>query len=275
MRTVQHQVEETSREAILVEDAHIRPMMGFEILEPLPSRTVPYAKVDPFILVHEARFRLSELQDVDTKHPHRGFDNLWYILQGSASTGHSTGPDGAIERARLPEGALLALRTGKGAWHAEGIGAEQRAEGLGDTEWRSVLFWVNLARKDKQAEPSAQVLLPDQITVRKEGDATVRVLVGEGSPVELGTPAIVFDVGFPDGGASTLDVPSEFQGFAYMLDGEATFGANGRRANPAQLVLLGPGEELTITDAVPGTRFLLMAGRPYGEAPVFNGPYVD
>jgi redox-sensitive bicupin YhaK (pirin superfamily) len=275
MGIMQQEAEVTSREAILVEDAHIRPMMGFEILEPLPSRNVPYAQADPFILVHEARFRLSELQDVDTKHPHRGFDNLWYILEGSASTGHSTGPDGEIERARLPEGALLALRTGKGAWHAEGIGAEQRAEGLGDTEWRSVLFWVNLARKDKQAEPSAQVLLPDRITVRKDGDATVRVLVGEGSPVELGTPAIVFDVEFPDGGASTTPVPSEFQGFAYLLDGEATFGANGRRARPPQLVLLGPGEELTVTDAVPGTRFLLMAGKPYGETPVFNGPYVD
>src|SRR6266508_6780228 len=114
-------VETTGRAAILVEDAARIRMMGFEILEPLPSRSVPYAQVDPFILVHEARFRLSELQDVDTKHPHRGFDNLWYILQGSASTGHSTGPRGAIERARLPEGALLALRTGKGAWHAEAI----------------------------------------------------------------------------------------------------------------------------------------------------------
>jgi len=272
---MQHLVEETSREAVLVEDAHIRPMMGFEILEPLPSRTVPYAQVDPFILVHEARFRLSELQDVDTKHPHRGFDNLWYILQGSASTGHSTGPDGAIERARLPEGALLALRTGKGAWHAEAIGAEQRAEGLGDTEWRSVLFWVNLARKDKQAEPSAQVLLPEQITARKEGDATVRVLVGEGSPLQLGTPAIVYDVEFADGGTFTTQVPSEFQGFAYLLDGEATFGANAQRARPPQLVLFGPGEALTVTDAAPGTRFLLMAGKPYGETPVFNGPYVD
>ena len=30
-----------------------------------------------------------------------------------------------------------------------------------------------------------------------------------------------------------------------------------------------------MTDAVPGTRFLLMAGEPYGETPVFNGPYVD
>jgi redox-sensitive bicupin YhaK (pirin superfamily) len=24
-----------------------------------------------------------------------------------------------------------------------------------------------------------------------------------------------------------------------------------------------------------GTRFMLMAGKPYGEAPIYNGPYVD
>ena len=29
-----------------------------------------------------------------------------------------------------------------------------------------------------------------------------------------------------------------------------------------------------MTDATPGTRFLLMAGKPYREAPVFNGPFV-
>jgi redox-sensitive bicupin YhaK (pirin superfamily) len=269
------QLETTGREAVLVEDAHIRPMMGFEILEPLPSRSVPYEQVDPFILVHEARFRLSDLKDVDTKHPHRGFDNLWYILEGSASTGHSTGPGGAIERARLPKGALLALRTGRGAWHAEAIGADERREGLGDTEWRSVLFWVNLARKDKQAEPSAQVLLPEQIPARQEGDATVRVLVGAGSPVLLGTPAIVLDIELPTGGDVTTAVPPEFQGFAYVLEGEAAFGANRRRAKPPQLVLLGHGEEFTVTDASPGTRYLLMAGQPYGEEPVFNGPFVD
>jgi quercetin 2,3-dioxygenase len=275
MRKMQQQVEGTSRDAVLVEDAHIRPMMGFEILEPVPTRSVPYERLDPFILVHESRFRLSELADVDTKHPHRGFDNLWYILEGSASTGHSTGPGGAIERARLPKGALLALRTGRGAWHAEGIGAEERDEGLGDTEWRSVLFWVNLARRDKQVEPSAQVLLPEQMSVRQEGDATVRVLVGEGSPVPLGTPALILDVELPEGGTFTTPVPPEFQGFAYVLEGGGALGANKRRARPPQLVLLGPGEQFTVTDATPGTRFMLMAGQPYGETPVFNGPYVD
>src|SRR5215204_6880672 len=82
----------------------------------------------------EGRMRLSDVGKVDTKHPHRGFDNLWYVIEGSASTGHSTGPNGAIERARLSEGALLALRTGRGVWHAEAIGADELDEGQADAE---------------------------------------------------------------------------------------------------------------------------------------------
>jgi quercetin 2,3-dioxygenase len=275
MRKMSQQVEEREREAVLVEDAALIRMMGMPVLEAVPSRGAPYEQTDPFILVHEGRFRLSEMSGKDTKHPHRGFDNLWYVLQGSASTGHSTGPDGAIERARLSKGALLALRTGRGAWHAEAVGADEVEEGHGDTEFRSVLFWVNLARKDKNVEPSAQVVQPDEISVRKDGDAIVRVLVGEGSSVHLGTPALILDIELPEGGQVTTPVPPEFQGFAYMLDGEASFGANRRRAKRPQLVLLGPGERFTVTDAVPGTRFMLMTGQPYGEMPVFNGPFVD
>jgi redox-sensitive bicupin YhaK (pirin superfamily) len=275
MSDVRQQVEGTKRDAILVEDAALIRMMGMPVLEAVPSRGAPYERTDPFILVHEGRFRLSEMVGKDTKHPHRGFDNLWYVLHGSASTGHSTGPGGSIERARLGEGSLLALRTGRGAWHAEAIGQDEVEEGHGDTEFRSLLFWVNLARKDKDVGPSAQVLQPEQIPVRQEVDATVRVLVGEGSPVHLGTPALILDVELPEGGTFTTPVPSEFQGFAYVLEGEAAFGANRRPARPPQLILLGPGEDLTVTDATPGTRFMLMTGKPYREAPVFNGPYVD
>ena len=103
----------------------------------------------------------------------------------------------------------------------------------------------------------------------------MRTLVGAGSPVRLGTPALILDVELPTGGQVATPVPPGFQGFAYLLEGEAAFGANRRRARPAQLVLLGPGSELAVTDAAPGTRFLLMTGQPYGEAPIFNGPYVD
>jgi redox-sensitive bicupin YhaK (pirin superfamily) len=268
-------VEKSFRDAVLVEDAALIRMMGIPVLEALPARGVPYDRVDPFILLHEARFRPSELTGKDTRHPHRGFDNVWYVLQGTASTGHTTGPGGTVERARLSEGSLLALRTGRGAWHAEAVGADEVDAGLGDTEFRSVLFWVNLARRDKQAEPSAQVVPGDELTVRREGDATVRELVGDGSRVQLGTPTLILDVELPQGGQVTTPVPPEFQGFAYLLEGEATFGASRRRARPPQLVLLGPGDAVPVMDAVAGSRFLLMAGKPYGETPVFNGPFVD
>ena len=269
------QVETKRREAILVEDAARIRVMDFPVLEALPSRSVPYEQVDPFILLHEARLRLSDLANVDTRHPHRGFDNIWYVIEGSASTGHSTGPGGKMERARLSKDALLALRTGRGAWHAEALGADEVGEGMGDTEFRSVLFWVNLARKDKHAEPSAQLVQPEQIPVRHEGDATVRVLVGDGSPVHLGTPALILDIELPTGGQVTTSVPPKFQGFAYVLEGEGMFAANRRPARPAQQDQLGRGGEFTVTDAVKGTRFLLMAAQPYGETPRFNGPFVD
>jgi len=139
---MREQVQTASREAVLVEDAALHRMMGLPVLEAVPARGAPYQLTDPVILVHEARFRPAEMAGRDTRHPHRGFDNLWYVLEGSASTGHTTGPGGAIERARLREGSLLWLRTGRGAWHAERVGAEEVDAGQGDTEFRSVLFWV-------------------------------------------------------------------------------------------------------------------------------------
>ena len=202
-------------------------------------------------------------------HPHRGFDNLWYVLEGAVSTGHSTGPDAAMERAHMSEGALGA------AGQDEACGMpmpsdDELAEGQADAE-SSVLFWVNLARKDKQAQPSAQVLQPEQIATRQEGDATVRVLVGEGSPASRDARAHPRRrAAGRRGGHHT--VPPEFQGFAYVLEGEAAFGANRRRAKPPQLVLLGRGDELG-HGCRPGTRYLLLAGQPYGEVPIFNGPY--
>src|SRR6185312_9388590 len=59
------------RAAILVEDAHVRPMMGLEVLEPVPARNVPYEVSDPFILVHEATVPINpERAKLDTTHPH-------------------------------------------------------------------------------------------------------------------------------------------------------------------------------------------------------------
>jgi redox-sensitive bicupin YhaK (pirin superfamily) len=269
------QIDTAQRDIVLVEDAHIRPMMGNQVLESLPSRDIPYSLVDPYILVHEADLKITpEQPSQDTTHPHRGFDNLWYAITGSSSTGHGTGPGGTFERARLDQGSLLFIRTGRGVSHAEGIGDDERREGK-TSQMRGLLFWVNLARKDKNVEPTAQVVQPNEVPVRHEGDATMRVLVGEGSPVRLGTPGLILDVELPAGGAVNIPVPAGFNGFVHMLEGEASFGANGSWARRGQIAVLGPGSALAVKDAQPGTRFVLMAGKPYGETPIYNGPYVD
>jgi redox-sensitive bicupin YhaK (pirin superfamily) len=268
-------IQTVERDAVLIEDAHVRPMMGLEVLEPVPARNVPYDLSDPYILVHEATVPINpERAKLDTTHPHRGFDNLWYIIAGVASTGHSTGPGGAFERAQLETGGLLKIRTGRGVYHAESIGADELRDGK-TGEFRSVLFWVNLARKEKHVEPTSQVVMPDELPTATVGDATVRTLVGPGSPVQLGTPGLILDVDLPKGGSLRVSVDPAFNAFVWMLDGEASIGANTQQARRSQIALLGPGDGLTVTDAQPGTRFMLMSGKPYGEAPVYNGPYVD
>ena len=269
------QVQTAEREAVLVEDAHVRPMMGIEVLEPVPAANLPYELTDPYVLVHEATMPITpERATLDTTHPHRGFDNLWYILSGTASTGHSTGPEGAFERARLETGDLLKIRTGRGVYHAESIGADELREGR-TGEFHSVLFWVNLARRDKPVEPTAQVVRSGEIPTRTDGDAIVRTLVGEGSSVELGTPGLILDVTMRSGGSFRTPIDPDFNAFVWMLEGEAAIGSNRLLATRSQIALLGSGTELTVADAQPGTRFMLMSGKPYAEMPIFNGPYVD
>jgi hypothetical protein len=128
------QIETGEREVVLLEDAHIRPMMGLDVLEPLPSWSIPYSRVDPFILVHGAVVPITEERaSMDSRHPHRGFDNLWYLLAGEASTGHSTGPGGAMERAaadriapEAPNGPWCVARRGDRRRRGQGGQGRQR-----------------------------------------------------------------------------------------------------------------------------------------------------
>jgi redox-sensitive bicupin YhaK (pirin superfamily) len=77
------------------------------------------------------------------------------------------------------------------------------------------------------------------------------------------------------GGDFSTAIEPEFNAFVWMLEGEAEIGVNRRRAGRSDIAVLGPGGGLTVTGAQPGTRFMLMAGKPYGEEPIYNGPYVD
>ena len=68
--------------------------------------------------------------------------------------------------------------------------------------------------------------------------------------------------------------PAEFNAFVWMLVESASIGSNRRHTVKSQIAVLGPGAALTVADGTPGVRFMLMSGRPYGEQPIFNGPYL-
>ena len=156
-------------------------------------------------------------------------------------------------------------------WHAEGIGADEVREGKAG-EIRGVLFWVNLARRDKDVEPTAQVVRPEDLpsagtVMPSSGPWSARVA---GRARDAG---LILDVELPEGG--TFGAPClRLQRFVYLLEGEAT---SAPTASEPAIADRAPrcGRCLTVTDAQPGTRFMLMAGKPYGETPVYNGPFVD
>ena len=73
-------------------------------------------------------------------------------------------------------------------------------------------------------------------------------------------------------------VPPEYHAFAYIVDGEGAFGAEGERAVDGQMVMFATdGDEVMIAnpvDAESELNVLLIAGAPLGEPVARYGPFV-
>lgn len=253
-----------TRSTLVADSTVVLEGPGIPVRRALPSSAATYDLVDPFLLLDDARLSIGEDAPSFSKHPHRGFEIVTYMLLGSM--GHMA-EDG--ETSEIRAGGLLRLTAGRGMWHGEGSGAESPGE------IHALQLWINLARAQKGIEPSYQVVEPGQIPVHTEDGATVRVLVGDGSPTVLQTPALYLDIALAGSSSYTKAIPEGFQGFVYLLNGAGHFGAERIVAAKGQLVVLGSDPELTVGQAEPGTRFILCAGRPHREEPRWRGPYVD
>ena len=263
--------ETALRTAALVGDSHVvMEGAGVPVRRVLPSRQATYGLVDPWLLLDE--FKMESFGGESfPPHPHRGFEIVTYMVEGAANHTDSEGNSGEVR-----SGGLQRITAGRGIWHGEGGGSGPAGPVHG------LQLWINLPRADKQIPPGYEAVQAEQIPEKTIGDARVRVLVGEGSPTKLHTPAIYLDATLPAGGATELTVPAGFQGFAYVLDGAGSFGANRLDAAATQVVVLGKAEGQTSGDtAFPvsagaeGVRFVFAAARPIGETPYFNGPFVD
>ena len=254
-----------ARAAQLVAGSHVvMEGAGVPVRRVLPSREVPYRLVDPYLLLDEFRMESFGGGESFPPHPHRGFEIITYMLQG---TGHHTDSEGNAGAVRA--GGLQRITAGRGIWHGEGGGEGPPGPVHG------LQLWINLAQAQKRIPPGYQAVQAEEIPEQTVGDARVRVLVGEGSPTRLQTPALYLDVQVPPQGHTAIAVPEGFQGFAYVMEGDGRFGSTGAAASAGQIVVLGPGGPFAAAGGPRGVRFVLAAGAPHREPVRFNGPFVD
>ncbi len=249
---------------------------GFLVRRPFPKPALQM--FDPFLL-------LDEMGPVDLApggakgapdHPHRGFETVTYVLSGEMEHKDSRGHSG-----RLGPGDVQWMTAGAGVIHSEMPSAEFSRRG---GRMHGFQLWVNLPKRDKMMAPRYQEIPAARIpTARSEdGLVTVRVIAGEAlgarAVIETRTPIIYLHFTVRPGGRVVQPVPAEYNAFAYVVDGEGVFGADGERAGDGQMVMFSrDGGEVTVENPAGSAgplELLLIAGAPLDEPVARYGPFV-
>ncbi|HEY0380177.1 MAG TPA: pirin family protein [Pyrinomonadaceae bacterium] len=249
---------------------------GFLVRRPFPKAS--FSEFDPFLLLDE--MGPMELAPGKAKgapdHPHRGFETVTYLLSGEMEHKDSRGHAG-----RLRAGDVQWMTAGAGVVHSEMPSREFQRDG---GRLHGFQLWVNLPRREKMTSPRYQEIPASQIPKATSDDrlVTVSVIAGEAmgkqAVVETRTPIIYLHYTIKPGGAVSQRVPDAYSAFAYVVDGEGLFGAEGERAADGQMVMFAQdGDEVAINnpaDAGATLDVLLIAGVPLNEPVARYGPFV-
>jgi redox-sensitive bicupin YhaK (pirin superfamily) len=247
---------------------------GFLVRRPFP--TPEFSEFDPFLLLDE--MGPMELGPGEAKgapdHPHRGFETVTYMLSGELE--HK---DSREHAGRLTAGDVQWMTAGAGVVHSEMPSADFKRTG---GRMHAFQLWVNLPKRDKMIKPRYQEIPGSQIpkATSSDGLVTVTVIAGEAlgqkAVIETRTPIIYLHYRIKTGGSVSQPVPHSYNGFAYVIDGEGKFGAEGEHAKDGQMVLFAQGgDEVRIENAADATlEVLLIAGLPLNEPVARYGPFV-
>ncbi|MBT2728979.1 pirin family protein [Bacillus sp. ISL-75] len=220
---------------------------------------------DPFLFLAEDFFKKGTFDF----HPHRGIETVTYVIEGKLE--HQ---DNKAGRGELEPGDVQWMTAGKGVIHIE-----DPAEG---ETVHSLQLWVNLPREHKMAEPRYQNLRAKDMPVREEDGVLIRIFSGSSGGIQSTTknyvPVTMIEINLQPGATVTQDLPGDYNGFMYVLEGKGQFGKSKTEAEKGHVLLLGKGEagqtsEVTIT-ARESLRLLLYAGKPLNEPIVARGPFV-
>src|SRR6185369_14270200 len=118
---------------------------GFVVHRPFPTPQLD--DIDPFLLLD--RMGPITLAPGEAKgapdHPHRGFETVTYLLEGTMEHKDSRGNSG-----KLGPGDVQWMTAGSGVIHSEMPAAELARTG---GRLHGFQLWVNLPRRDKMAAP--------------------------------------------------------------------------------------------------------------------------
>jgi redox-sensitive bicupin YhaK (pirin superfamily) len=249
---------------------------GFLVRRPFPKPA--FSDFDPFLLLDEMgpmNVAPGEAKGAPD-HPHRGFETVTYLLSGEMKHKDSRGHAG-----RLSAGDVQWMTAGAGVVHSEMPSPEfMRAGG----RMHGFQLWVNLPRHDKMMNPRCQEIPGAQIPKATSADGLVSVSIiageamGQKAVIETRTPIIYLHYRIKPGGVAKQLAPSDYNAFAYIVEGEGSFGAEGERATDGQMVLFAQdGNEVTIENPA-GTKatleVLLIGGVPLNEPIARYGPFV-
>ncbi|HEX2274117.1 MAG TPA: pirin family protein [Acidimicrobiales bacterium] len=241
---------------------------------------VDLADLDPF--VHLDQMGEVEYGPGEPKgtpwHPHRGFETVTYLLDGTFRHQDSTGGGGLITN-----GDTQWMTAGAGILHIEAPPEELVVSG---GLFHGFQLWVNLPSAQKWVPPRYQDIAADRVTLLSspDGGALVRVIAGDiaggQGPGITYTPIALAHATLFAGAAVELPWPADFNALAYVLAGRGTVGAERRPIRSGQLAVFGPGDVVRLAaDAVqesrsPGLEVLLLGGRPIREPIAWHGPFV-
>jgi redox-sensitive bicupin YhaK (pirin superfamily) len=211
-------------------------------------------------------------------HPHRGFETVTYMIDGTFQHQDSHGGGGVINN-----GATQWMTAGGGILHIETPTEELVMAG---GVFHGLQLWVNLPAKDKFATPRYQAIEggDSALVSSSDGGALVRIIAGSidghDGPGSTHTPITVAHATVQPGAQLSLPWNPDYNALVYVLSGSATAGAEARPVHGGQLVVFGPGDRITMRAADaqdsnrPALELFILGGQPIREPVAHYGPFV-
>lgn len=249
---------------------------GFTVHRPFPNYTV--RDFDPFLLLDEMGPVILEKEETKgaSAHPHRGFETVTYVIDGSFEHKDSKGHSG-----KLHSGDVQWMTAGSGIVHSEMPEKEFVQKG---GRLHGFQLWINLPKKDKMTKPHYQEIASKQIPVAQSKDDKIKVKViagqsmGKKAVIDTKTPITYLHFSLQPGAHVLQEIPNNYNAFAYIAHGQGLFGANQKLAKKEQAIFFdNNGNEIIFSnpnDATESLELLLLGGIPIGEPVKRYGPFV-